>query len=343
MNKPHRNNTIDCIKGILIVMVVVRHVLQFSVLDEGGIVGNVIWAVQMPGFMFISGFFSAKAVNSFHDLIIREKNCFLRYFIPFISWFFLVDVLILGKYKRNFLIGFESLISHPEYGLWFLWVVFVLSIVINVCNYIFTRHNALVKCIGTGVVFFGSLLALAVMSIIYGNTSFLGMKYVLYYSLYYYVGWLMKCINPSIPNGIKEIALCFFVVLFFYIVLNYDLYHCEDNVFSIGLRIIAAFSGNYLLFSVVAYSEAILTRLRSNIFGRYTLEIYATHIHFCSLIDEKKSTLFSIEGFENFIISLVFTLLFTGIVIVLLKSNCYTNFLMYGCKNRLSRSNSKAS
>ena len=50
-----RNLTLDIYKGLLIILVVLRHVLQYSVSDEGGILTNFIWAVQMPGFMLVEG------------------------------------------------------------------------------------------------------------------------------------------------------------------------------------------------------------------------------------------------------------------------------------------------
>ena len=62
LQAPMRNITLDIYKGLLISLVVVRHVLQYSVVDEGGILTNIIWAVQMPGFMFISGYFAVKDI-----------------------------------------------------------------------------------------------------------------------------------------------------------------------------------------------------------------------------------------------------------------------------------------
>ena len=49
-DKQARNRTLDIYKGILIILVVIRHVLQYSVTDAGGILTNIIWAIQMPGF-----------------------------------------------------------------------------------------------------------------------------------------------------------------------------------------------------------------------------------------------------------------------------------------------------
>lgn len=37
-----RNRTLDIYKGLLIILVVLRHILQYSVSDEGGILTNFI-------------------------------------------------------------------------------------------------------------------------------------------------------------------------------------------------------------------------------------------------------------------------------------------------------------
>ena len=55
---------LDIYKGLLIILVVIRHVLQYSVTDEGGILTNTIWTIQMPGFMLVSGYFSARSVEN---------------------------------------------------------------------------------------------------------------------------------------------------------------------------------------------------------------------------------------------------------------------------------------
>ena len=47
---PMRNSVIDSLRGVLILLVIARHALQFSVEEEGGIFTNIIWAIQMPGF-----------------------------------------------------------------------------------------------------------------------------------------------------------------------------------------------------------------------------------------------------------------------------------------------------
>lgn len=50
---------LDNLKGVAIILVVVRHVMQANITDcSQTVVGNAIFAVQMPLFMVVAGYFS---------------------------------------------------------------------------------------------------------------------------------------------------------------------------------------------------------------------------------------------------------------------------------------------
>ena len=91
-----RSLTLDIYKGILIILVVLRHVLQYSVADEGGILTNFIWAVQMPGFMLVAGWFSARKIESLKLTVHRIILSTQYYALPFFSWYFFLNCLLLG-------------------------------------------------------------------------------------------------------------------------------------------------------------------------------------------------------------------------------------------------------
>lgn len=74
-----------------------------------------------------------------------------------------------------------------------------------------------------------------------------------------------------------------------------------------------------------------LQRVRMNWIGMYTLEIYVTHMymnHFFSNVSN--DTFFTVPRFLTFVSSLVCTVIFTGIVIIIFKSIPATNYLFYG-------------
>lgn len=65
--------------------------------------------------------------------------------------------------------------------------------------------------------------------------------------------------------------------------------------------------------------------------GMYTLEIYVTHMYTNHLFAEvANDAFFAILGFSTFTVSLICTVVLTGIVIVVLKSIPATNYLFYG-------------
>lgn len=151
--------------------------------DEGGILTNIIWAIQMPGFMLVSGYFSARSVENTHELSKRIVGSMQHYVLPFLSWWFLVSVLLLGGFDRNVLTAANHIASHVDSGMWFLWVVFILSIIANICNYISSRNTAYyaVKTAAAALVMLGML---GVLGILVG-IRFMGIKFILYYSVFY--------------------------------------------------------------------------------------------------------------------------------------------------------------
>lgn len=63
----------------------------------------------------------------------------------------------------------------------------------------------------------------------------------------------------------------------------------------------------------------------------YTLEIYVTHMYTNHLFaGVANDAFFTILGFSTFTVSLICTVVLTGIVIVVLKSIPATNYLFYG-------------
>ena len=58
-----RDGCMDCIKGIAVSLVVIGHILQFSYPGYDSLfIFNIIWTLQIPLFMFVSGYFAGGGV-----------------------------------------------------------------------------------------------------------------------------------------------------------------------------------------------------------------------------------------------------------------------------------------
>lgn len=279
MKSGERKAILDIYKGILIVAVVLRHVLQYSVVDEGGVLTNFIWAIQMPGFMLISGYFAARRIKGIKLLGRRIFISAQHYALPFFSWFILVDVFLLRKFDKDVLIGIGYLMSHVGSGLWFLWVVFVLSLIATLSNAALSYKHGIINTGAVVALSFGILLGIGKL----GGINFLGIKYILYYAIFYGFGWLMKWTEfwwkqwwPKMKDLIVFICLAIFLAIIF----NFDLYHTDDGIFSIAMRCIAGFTGNAVLLAICEKYVDILSKAKLDKLGMYTLEIYASHCDF---------------------------------------------------------------
>lgn len=74
-----------------------------------------------------------------------------------------------------------------------------------------------------------------------------------------------------------------------------------------------------------------LQKIKIDRIGMYTLEIYATHMYTNHLFSKvANDAFFTVPGFTTFTVSLICTVVLTGIVIVVLKSIPATNSLFYG-------------
>ena len=329
----NRNRTLDVYKGVLIVLVVLRHVLQYSVADEGGILTNFIWAVQMPGFMLVAGYFAARKIDSLQYAGKRILLSAQHYALPFLSWFLLIEVMLLGKNGRNPITGLTHLLNHVDSGLWFLWVVFALSIVSVLMNLaLFSKRGKVIKAGAVFVACFGVLALIGKLV----SLNFLGIKYILYYAIFYGFGWLVKWTEnwwrKSAQKFENTVAfLC--LIVFLGIVFNFDLYHTSDGVMSIAARVIAGFTGNVIILVICSKYEPILRRIKLDKLGMYTLEVYATHMCVNNLM-EMGQGFFTAVGFGNFTCSLILTVVFTTVIIATFKAIPAADFIFYGKRQK---------
>lgn len=233
---------------MLIVLVVLGHIFEYSVSDwNHNILQNLIWAVQMPGFMLVSGYFSFRDVKK---MLVEYRKSVERYLLPFLTWFVLISVLLLGNYEHNVLTGLNRLAWRVDRGLWFIWVVFVLSLIMGLCNLIRSKVNGFVKQLVAVAITVGGCYGILLVVAKLTSVNFLGIKFILYYGLFYGLGWFIRWTQSFweeqkrvFYDTVVFICICVFATITF----NVNLYLIDDNLVGIMLRFIAGATGNYVI------------------------------------------------------------------------------------------------
>lgn len=111
---------IDNLKGLLILLVILGHCVQFTVADfDHHPIFRFIYSFHMPLFMAVSGYVSYKPVLKWESVGKR----FWQLIIPFFAW------LILASIRVGDINHFYKGLLGPDTGLWFLWVLFFISII----------------------------------------------------------------------------------------------------------------------------------------------------------------------------------------------------------------------
>lgn len=122
-----RIDEIDIWRGLAIGLVVLGHAIQATVVDfDANWLFRAIYVFHMPLFFFISGLVGASALD--RPLSVQLKNRTLGLVVPFLSWYLLVQTgtrILTGD--PSFWQAARALYLGVDRGLWFLWVLFLVS------------------------------------------------------------------------------------------------------------------------------------------------------------------------------------------------------------------------
>ncbi|WP_440950022.1 acyltransferase family protein [Methanosphaerula subterraneus] len=138
--KNGRSALLDGVKGFAILLVVFGHSIQSAFPNfDNSLVFSVIYSFHMPLFMFVSGFLALHRIENVNLSFFKRK--IQQLVVPFASWYLIgYGILILRDSLNhshlsipiNFGEYIFRLIINPDWGLWFLWVLFLNFVVIAV-------------------------------------------------------------------------------------------------------------------------------------------------------------------------------------------------------------------
>lgn len=253
----------------------------------------------------------------------------------------MIRILSIAYHYPHPLSSAYNLLWHLEGTLWYLVVLAILSIF----NFVATKlTDKMTNLVGGGVlysaVFFGMAVIFAIPGLKLGLT-FLGIKYVLYYSLFYWLGHMWHYIRKvkfSSLTKVEDGSFAVMAVVYFYIICTVNLYMTEDTILGILPRVVASLCGVYLVcYSVMKASATGKVADTIACVGQNSLEIYFIHCVLVRSFTSQQVEIISTDGIITFVIGFAFILVATfGILSIIRKSEKLYR-LLFGARLKVGK------
>ena len=335
-----RNLTIDAIKGLAIVLVMIGHVFVHNHMEDP-YVYDFIKAVQMPLFMIVSGYLCGQG-RKISDMKTYGKVLGIRavaYLVPFFAWLTIKHLdNIPGAYKRIF---FEL-----DFGLWFLAILFILTVMVYTAQLITgmlrKKNDLLYEMFFWGT--YGLLCLIPVAQIIMGNTflsPYLVILYIPFYMLGYVCGnygkrwfcWGTDAVGKidCKTNLVLKCVVAVSAIAFLYLVFTRNLNSMETRMDVIVQMVASVLGCVAIIYGMFALKDGKIKNIFAKI-GNYTLELYVIHYHFANMLNfyDKQYDFYTLEGFVFVIISFIAMSAVTFCIIWLMKKVKILDFFFFG-------------
>ena len=246
----NRNQFVDIMRGIAMLLVVLGHTMTGCTVDsQKSFLFNIIWSLQMPLFILISGYVTkySRPISDGKELWKYVKRRTVAYMLPWAVWSFLVRGIIFGE---NSFLNVKHLLWNMDSGYWFLATIWTISMIFGVASFgaeRVSKENLLKKqTVLLGCYVVGMVLLVGIGAIL--GLSFFAIKLTLYYMPFYYAGFLYGQFDDRMKEsdtGKKMIdsivAICF--VMWMFIILRFPLYEMSDGGAAIILRAATSLAG----------------------------------------------------------------------------------------------------
>lgn len=169
--------------------------------------------------------------------------------------------------------------------------------------------------------------------------TFLGIKYVLYYSLFYWLGHMWHFVKNANITNIESVADTIFAVLsvvYFYIICNVNLYLTEDTILGILPRLIASVCGVYIVcFAVTRLKKVGKEAQTIAVVGQNSLELYYIHCVLVRSLKAQQMEVISTGGVITLVIGFVFVVGVSIGIIKLIKKSEHLYKLLFGARMKI--------
>ena len=332
-----RDLSIDVLRGLAAFMVVFTHVIQLYGDSSNNFVNNAMLSLQIPLFMMVSGYTSKYTkpiitLNALSSQVVKRSRLLL---LPWFTWSLLLYIIYKSDVPILEHVGHVA--YHMEGAYWFLFSLWCLNLACVVASYFnarFSKQGGVLSFLVSFIMVLGIFFVIGYMC----GLSFLGIKYTLFYSLFFLLGYFLakdKVEKFLLQGNIwSNILLFISFVLFFVVVCKVNVFELPETLMFILLRLMISLMGCLVLF----YTVKIIRWERTDILtksvlwgGQKSLEIYVIHYLFLRIFLKVSpiqiNTVASmVETIEYFLILLVITY----VTIEIIDKNPLSRLLLFG-------------
>ncbi|APC41519.1 acyltransferase family protein [Clostridium estertheticum] len=313
-----RNETLDILKGIAILSVILGHAVQRGLVYnfDSTIIWRVVYSYHMPLFVLLSGFTLYLSNPTYNFEWVKRK--FYRLIVPLISWTLLVELMCNFQFTglkpftifpNSFYEFAKKSILHPDWAFWFLWIIFIFMLTFYFIDKITKKYNSIRQYQMIFLIF----IVILVFKVFNLPQGYFGVADVLNYFPIFICGYYLSKYKDYIFKYVKYTLLP--SALLWIVLLNK-----WDSNDSIAHKYIMAIVAMITVYCLVKLLEKQLKWL--TYFGKRSLELYVCESIFLNIgISSGYIRVISI-----FITATICSLLFARI----LKTNKYTNFIAFG-------------
>lgn len=337
-----RNEKIDIVRGIAILMVVMGHALSAFRGSENTFIYNVIFAVQMPLFMIISGYVAiySKPVDSFAAFGKRLLRRTVALMLPWLVWT-VIRYFIFAP-QQSIFNYISYLLGHMDTGYWFLASLWTIDLIFNLSSLFSSlgkqKHlkkysKLFVQCVYIGLLF----VVLFIIGWLIGLNVF-AIRYSLYYLPFFCLGYLFAYVYSDVAGkkwfevlSAAVVAAC--GVAFAVLCVKFNVLGSDNSISNIALRIITSLSGCAVIFWTISKLPC-TAKVWSVIkfYGMHSLELYITHYFFLNLVSAEGIELFSAFGVPVLLMNYAISIIGSTVLIYVINSNFISKMILLGKK-----------
>ena len=244
--------------------------------------------------------------------------------------------LISGDYSIEHLI---KIVIRPDAYFWFLWVLFWICVIFNLAQLVASKLkvNEMVLILGTCLLLFGVMVVMEI--------RVLGFQFLAYYFLFYALGYcLHKYDDSSLLKGMyKPFVMIALTILWAFLAWGWTMHglpswvpeipHVPSSLLQYTYRGLTALVAIVVLIGVapkVLNGSSRLNKMASTL-GVVSLGLYVVHLSIMGyVVTAVQSIVPSIGNWTCVVLSFVFALAISYLVVWLLSKNKYTARIFLG-------------